>query len=124
MPRSSPLVAVVALLATACFSEKPAAPEPGAPTTAAVTAGSTTNTFTPQTLNVLQGGTVTWTFVTRTHNVTFVPVAGAPQNVTNSANTQQSRTFAATGTFAYACTIHPGMIGTVNVVPAPAQPTR
>jgi plastocyanin len=124
MRRLSPLVAVAALLASACFSEKPAAPEPGAPTTGAVTAGSTANTFTPQILNVLQGGTVTWTFGTRTHNVTFVPAAGAPQNIPNTANNQLSRTFTTPGTYAYACTLHAGMVGTVNVVAAPVQPTR
>ena len=122
--RRIPLIAAVALVATACFSDKPAPVEPGAPTTGAVTAGATTNTFTPQVLNVLQGGTVTWTFSTRPHNVTFVQTAGAPQNVPTTSNNTASRTFAAPGTYAYACTLHAGMVGTVNVVPAPAQPTR
>jgi len=122
--RRIPLLAAVALVATACFSDKPAPLEPGAPATGAVTASSTANTFTPQVLNVLQGGTVTWTFGTRPHNVTFVQTAGAPQNVPTTTNNTAARTFAAPGTYAYACTLHAGMVGTVNVVAAPAQPTR
>ena len=64
------------------------------------------------------------TFSTRPHNVTFVQAAGAPQNVPTTTTNTASRTFAAPGTYAYACTLHAGMVGTVNVVPAPAQPTR
>ncbi|AHG89355.1 blue (type 1) copper domain protein [Gemmatirosa kalamazoonensis] len=122
--RRIPLLTAVALVATACFSEKPEPLEPGAPSTGAVTASSTANSFTPQILNVLQGGTVTWTFGTRPHNVTFVQTAGAPQNVPTTTSNTASRTFASPGTFAYVCTLHAGMVGTVNVVPAPTQPTR
>ena len=118
------LLAAAALAASACFSEKPAPLEPGAPATGAVTASSTANTFTPQVLNVLQGGTVTWTFSTRPPNVTFVAVPNAPQNVPTTTNNTQSRTFDTPGTYAYACTLHAGMVGTVNVVAKPSEPTR
>lgn len=113
-------IAAVALLASACVSDKPAPAEPSASTTGTVEASGTANTFTPQTLTVLQGGTVTWQFSTRPHNVTFVATAGAPQNVPTSTNTQISRTFTTPGTFAYACTLHSGMIGTVTVKAPPA----
>lgn len=124
MRRTSPLVALVALLGTGCFSEKPLPAEPGAPSTGAVTASATANTFSPQILNVLQGGTVTWTFGTRPHNVAFVQTAGAPQGVPTTTNNSVARTFATPGTYAYVCTLHAGMVGTVNVVAAPAEPTR
>ena len=124
MRRTSPLVVLVALVASGCFSDKPAPLEPGAPATGAVTASSTANTFTPQVLNVLQGGTVTWTFGTRPHNVTFVQTAGTPQNVPTTTNNNAARTFDTPGTYAYACTLHAGMVGTVNVVAKPSQPTR
>ena len=124
MRRTSPVIALVVLAASGCFSEKPAPLEPGAPSTGAVTASATANTFTPQILNVLEGGTVTWTIGTRAHNVTFVQTAGAPQTIPTATNTTASRTFDTPGTYAYACTLHPGMIGTVNVVAAPKAPTR
>jgi plastocyanin len=124
MRRFSPLFALAALVAAGCFSDKPAPLEPGAPTTNAVTASSTANTFTPQTVNVLEGGTVTWTFGTRPHNVTFVQSAGAPQTIPTTTNNSIARTFTAPGTYAYACTLHAGMVGTVNVIAPPAGPSR
>jgi plastocyanin len=124
MRRLSPLVVLAVLVASGCFSEKPDPVEPGAPTTNAVTASSTANTFTPQIVNVLEGGTVTWTFGTRPHNVTFVQTTGAPQIIPTTTNNSVARTFDTPGTFAYACTLHAGMVGTVNVVPAPAPPSR
>ena len=122
MRRASPVIALVVLVASGCSSERPAPLEPGAPSTGAVPASATANTFTPQVLNVLEGGTVTWTFGTRAHNVTFVQTAGAPQSIPTTTNNARSRTFATPGTYAYACTLHPGMIGTVTV--QPPAPTR
>jgi plastocyanin len=124
MRRISPLRVAVAVVAAGCFSEKPAPLEPGAPATGAVTASSTANTFTPQILNVLEGGAVTWTFGTRAHNVTFVQSAGAPAAIPTTTNGAATRTFAEPGTYAYVCTLHAGMVGTVNVVPATAGPAR
>ena len=71
------------------------------------------NTFTPATVVVTVGGTVTWNFATL-HNVTF-DGAGAPANVPNTGTGSVSRTFPAAGTYAYQCTLHPGMSGNVRV---------
>jgi plastocyanin len=98
-----------------CVSGAPVDPGPGASPTGAVQASATANIFSPQTLTVAQGGTVTWSFGTRTHNVTFVQIAGAPASVPNTANNQAERQFDTPGTYAYACTLHAGMIGTVVV---------
>ena len=115
MRRLSPLVAVVVLLASGCFSDKPAPAEPAASNAGTVQASGTANTFSPQITTIAKGGTVTWNFSTRTHNVTFVQVPGVPQNIPNSSNTSAERTFASTGTFAYVCSLHAGMVGTVVV---------
>jgi plastocyanin len=116
MRRPSPLAAVaVLLLATGCFSDKPAPAEPAPSPTGDVQASATANVFSPQIVTISKGGTVTWTFGSRTHNVTFIQVPGVPQNVPSTSNNSATRTFTTTGTFAYACTIHPGMIGTVIV---------
>ena len=113
----APLALPLALPRASCFSGEPPAPPPVAPQTAAVTAGSTTNTFSPTTVTVARGGTVTWTIGTRPHNVAFVAAPGAPSNVPTGTNTSVSRTFTNVGTFAYVCTLHAGMVGTVNVAP-------
>jgi plastocyanin len=69
-------------------------------------------------VQVLQGGTVQWTWQGgNQHNVTFT---GGPASATQTDGTFQ-RTFATTGTFPYMCTIHgQSMSGTVTVV-APTQ---
>ena len=71
--------------------------------------------FSPNTITVAVGGTVTWVFGGLTHNVTFAQVAGVPGDIGSSVNTSISRTFNTAGTFTYQCTLHPGMTGTVKV---------
>jgi plastocyanin len=96
----------------------PAAPV-GAGTAAPVGVGakvSITNfAFDPAVLTVKARTTVTWTnndIVA--HTVTFTDVANSP--VLNHGETF-SRTFPAAGTYAYICSIHPFMHGTVVVTP-------
>lgn len=86
------------------------------PTTAAVTA-TTGQQFTPQQVDIKAGGTVTWTFQSLAHNVTFnaPQPAGTPANIPTQSNSSDQRQFTQAGTFAYHCTIHPGMTGSVVV---------
>ena len=111
--------AVLAALATAaCFSEAPppaAPPGPVAPMTAAVEAGSATNTFTPSSVTISKGGSVTWTIGTRRHNVVFFANPAAPAGVEAGTNVTASRTFTQSGTYPYNCSLHAGMTGTVVV---------
>ncbi|MHB1095526.1 MAG: cupredoxin domain-containing protein [Gemmatimonadaceae bacterium] len=118
-------VAALALL-SACGGGgdgSPTAPgnnTPGTPTTPTTPAANevianTSNVFSPSTLTVSKGTTVTFTFQATTHNVTFASVAGAPANISNTANSGVQRLFATAGTFGYDCTLHPGMSGTVVV---------
>jgi amicyanin len=70
--------------------------------------------FTPQTLTVKAGETVTWSNTSATpHNV----VADDSSFKSDNLNKDQTftHTFAAAGTFKYTCTIHPQMTGTVTV---------
>lgn len=71
--------------------------------------------FLPSTLTIATGGTVTWTFEGTTHNVTFTAATGVPADVPNSTNTTVQRTFGTAGTFAFHCSIHPQMTGTITV---------
>jgi len=63
---------------------------------------------------VSAGGTVTWTFGSIPHDVTFT-TAGAPADVPALQNGSAARTFPTNGAFGYRCTIHPQMTGAVRV---------
>lgn len=84
---------------------------PGA--TAAVTA-TASNQFSPENVTITKGGSVTWTFNGQ-HTVTF-DASGSPANIERSSGSE-ARTFPNAGTFAYHCTIHAGMDGSVVVLP-------
>jgi plastocyanin len=114
-PHRRLLLAPLSVFLASCFSEAPPAPPPVAPQTATVQGSATANVFSPATVTVARGGTVTWTFGARPHNVSFLATTGAPSNIPTTTNNQVSREFTAAGTFAYACTLHPGMFGTVTV---------
>jgi plastocyanin len=84
------------------------------PTAATVVAGAASNDFSPALVAVARGGTVTWTFGARTHNVQF-SAGGAPAAVPNTANASVARTFSTGGVFDYTCTLHANQNGTVAV---------
>jgi plastocyanin len=71
--------------------------------------------FVPGTLDIDVGETVTWVFGPVSHDVVFSQIAGAPNNIAISVNTNVSRTFATAGVFPYECTLHSGMTGTIRV---------
>lgn len=84
------------------------------PATAAVSAGND-NQFTPKVVAIARNGVVTYTFGTVAHNVIFGG-GGAPASISiPRSSTSIPVTFANNGTFAYQCTIHAGMSGTVYV---------
>jgi plastocyanin len=78
--------------------------------------GGDVNAFNPSAVTITRSGTVTWTNNSGlVHNVTFGVATGAPANVPDLASGSASRTFTTAGTFAYQCTNHPGMTGSVVV---------
>ena len=108
------VAAVVGAAGTACGSEDDGGSGPQTfPQEAAVTAG-TSQVFTPGRVDITAGGTVTWSFSTLAHTVTF-QTAGSPENVPATTNSQVPRSFPTAGTYQYICTIHPGMSGRVVV---------
>lgn len=123
--RPKHLIIVAMLAAAACGgggSDSPTSPgttgngnpggQTGGPTaTNAVTVSN--NKFTPANIQVSPGTTVTWTWTQDavTHNVTFADGASSGDQASGT----YSRTFSATGTFNYQCTIHAGMNGSVVV---------
>lgn len=90
---------------------------PGSGTTPSRTPGSVAmrdNSFNPATDTIAVGGTVTWT---NTGNAahTSTGANGLWDSGIVSPGQAFSRQFPAAGSFAYTCTLHPGMNGTIVV---------
>jgi plastocyanin len=114
------LVAIAAgvLFAAACGSEGDSPTSPGGPPSATATVQATPAIqFTPATVELTAGGTVTFEFGPVSHNVFFDNApAGAPANITAPTAAQSvTRTFPTAGRYQYNCHIHPGMSGVINV---------
>ncbi|TAK11960.1 MAG: hypothetical protein EPO35_11850 [Acidobacteria bacterium] len=77
--------------------------------------GKTTTNFSPGSVTVAVGGTVTWTnndIITHTSTSTQ---AGQTWNSEIAAGARFARVFPTAGSFDYRCTIHTGMSGTITV---------
>ncbi|MDH3307600.1 MAG: cupredoxin family copper-binding protein [Acidimicrobiia bacterium] len=113
LPRRT-LIAAIALVFAACASASDAtAPTAGqAGTTTAVSIDSFA--YMPQTITVAVGETVEWTNDQSVgHTVTADD--GSIDSGTMANQATFAMTFETAGTFAYHCTIHPNMTGTVTV---------
>jgi plastocyanin len=78
---------------------------------------TTTLTFTPASLTVAMGKSVTFAFGSTAHTVVFDAVTGKPDDIPASSSKSVARTFNTPGDFPYHCSIHSGMSGTVHVTP-------
>lgn len=102
----------------ACGPKTPTMPmDTGTPVAAADVHATPAEQFTPATVTLTVGGTVTFDFESLPHNVYFDDApAGAPANITApSFNTSVTRTFSTAGRYVYNCHLHPGMTGVVVV---------
>lgn len=113
-PRQSVVTLAIALAAvlTACDAEE--APEgEAAPAEAATEIEVVDNSFSPETVEVAAGDTIRWTHEGQAaHTVTF---EDGPDSGTIDSGDTFSHTFDEPGEYAYVCSIHPGMEGTVVV---------
>jgi plastocyanin len=118
------LVAVLALVVSACSSASTPTPPAATPPAASsgggqAAAGAVTIqnfAFAPATLTVAAGTTITWTNMDSTaHTVTLDDGSATSDDIAAGATYQH--TFAAAGTFAYHCKIHPTMKATITVTP-------
>ena len=75
--------------------------------------------FTPATLTVTTGTTVTWRFdqPSAPHNVVSLATPPVFNSGTPKGTGTYSFTFTAPGTYDYVCQVHPSMRGTVVVTP-------
>lgn len=78
------------------------------------TVATVDRTFSPRSVTIAAGGTVTWQF-NGTHNVTFLGTAPVGGNIGNTSSGSVSRQFSAAGSYGYECSLHSGMTGTVVV---------
>ena len=75
--------------------------------------------FTPSTLTVKAGTTVTWKFdqPSAPHNVVSLSTPAGFNSGTPKGTGTFSFTFTAPGTYPYVCQVHPSMRGTIAVTP-------
>ena len=94
-------------------------PPTNPPPPLAATVTTPGESFSPATVTIGTGGTVTWQFTgSSRHNVTFNGNAPTGGNIPDTeAGGSAQRTFSTAGTYAYTCTRHSGMNGTVVVQP-------
>jgi plastocyanin len=90
---------------------------PGTFVSAATVDATPSIAFTPATITLAVGGTVTFVFGNVGHNVFFDnDPAGAPATIDGvNANRSVQRAFPAAGVYDYYCHIHPGMRGRIVV---------
>jgi plastocyanin len=87
------------------------------PVTAATVVAASSIQFKPGTVNLVQGGTVTFQFQGVQHNIFFDEAGeGAPDNIPQpTANASVTRKFDTPGSYVYHCRIHPEMSGVIVV---------
>ena len=85
------------------------------PNSAAVGVGANGNAFTPADVDILSGGTVTFSWNGVTHNVTWLTTPASVSNIGDRSTGSVPVTLTTTGTYNFHCTLHPGMDGTITV---------
>ena len=104
-----------ALLATGCGGDDNNGGSNGPPTDGNTINATPSETFTPASLTINAGETLTFVFGSLAHNV-FFDQDTAPDDIpAPTSNASVDRTFPTAGTFTYTCHIHPQMHGTVVV---------
>lgn len=98
-------------------TETPTPGAPSAPSTPGATVVTTVGTsFSPGSVTIAPGSSITWQIAGGTHNVTFGGTKPTGGDVPDTApGNSASRTFPNAGTYDYQCTRHSGMTGRVVV---------
>jgi plastocyanin len=107
------VVAPLAVLLAASPAPGPVSAASEAAPVATVTVTVANMAFSPRTVTVSPGDTVTWSFAEGPHTTTSNQ--GFWSSGTRGAGGSFSRAFTSAGSFGYRCTVHPHMTGTVKV---------
>jgi plastocyanin len=87
----------------------------GGGTPVSIVAGAsllTSTAYAPSPVTIPAGGSVTWT---NNDNTAHTTVGSTWSSVTIAPGAQYTTSFSTAGTYAYRCSLHPGMTGTVIV---------
>ena len=117
MPRRLVFAVLFLSFLAACNGDSPApAPSPTGTRVSIVPGSSTltTTAYSPNPMTINAGGTVTWVNDDAVAH-TSTGNGGMWDSGTMQPGARFSRTFPTAGSFPYLCTIHPNMVGTVNV---------
>jgi plastocyanin len=109
------LVAVLALTAAGCGSSSVAG-DTGGPAGGGNAVSISVSTYKPATITVAPGSTVIWTNDDPVAHTVTADDGSWDSGILSQGQTF-SKTFDAAGTYAYHCTVHPWMVGTVIVAP-------
>jgi plastocyanin len=111
------LLSVALVSLPACGKDSSPTSSSGDGVTVSIVSGSstlTTNAYSPNPVSVQRGGTVTWVNNDATSHTSTSDATGWNSG-TMAPGGRFSMTFPTAGSFPYHCTLHPGMVGTVNV---------
>ena len=85
------------------------------PSSDAIAVGANGNSFNPADVDILAGGTVTFSWSGVTHNVTWQTTPASVPNITDRSTGSVPVTLNTSGVYSFHCTLHPGMDGTITV---------
>ena len=109
------LVAAVTLAGIGCGSSSPAAPTVSADVTISMVGDRGAQSFAPNPTTIRVGQSVAWKNNDTTAHDATQDASRFQTGTVSAGGTSAPITMTAAGTFAYHCTIHPGMIGTLVV---------
>jgi len=109
------LAAVFALAATGCGSSSPSAPTVAADVTISMVGDRASQSYAPNPTTVRVGQTVAWKNNDTTVHDATQDASRFQTGTINAGSTSAPVTMSTAGTFAYHCTIHPGMVGQLIV---------
>jgi len=109
------IAGVLALGAAACGSSSPAAPTVAADVTISMVGDRGNQSYAPNPTTVRVGQTVAWKNNDTTVHDATQDASRFQTGTINAGSTSAPVTMSTAGTFAYHCTIHPGMVGTLIV---------
>ena len=105
------IACLLALGAAACGSSSPSAPTVAADVTISMVGDRGNQSYAPNPTTMRVGQTVAW----KNNDSTAHDASRFQTGTVNAGGTSAPLTMSTAGTFAYHCTLHPGMVGTLVV---------